>query len=234
MPPTVEIQSLFKYYRKQTILRDINFSVPEKCIVAILGGNGSGKTTLLKIVAGLLPFERGHVRVFDASPGSALARQKTAFLPENPYFAETLSGRELLKLFSRMDGHDAANETFEAVGFKTEWLPLRLSQYSKGMLQRFNLLQFSLGKRDLLLLDEPMSGLDPLAREQMAAALMRWKNEGKTILFSSHLLADVETLCDDLVLLKEGKVLFYGSAAELLKKTETVSLFEAYRTVAAK
>lgn len=228
MTSAIEVKGLTKLYRKQVALSNIDWLIPSQTIVGLLGGNGVGKTTLLKILAGILPFNQGEVRLLGRPLGDSMVRKKVSFLSEAPYFAGDLSGKFLMGIFSKLDRQNY-RESLDSFKIKKEWLNRPIREYSKGMLQRFNLAQAVLGKKEILLLDEPMSGLDPVAQEWMIEQICRWKGEGKTILFSSHLLNDIEALADELAILDEGKLLFSGTKEKLLELSSASSLLAAYK-----
>jgi ABC-2 type transport system ATP-binding protein len=161
------------------------------------------------------------VRLFGHPPGERAAKQRLGYLPETPYFYDQLTGRELLQYFGRLHGLDAATlrsrsaSLLERVGIAYA-ADRRLRTYSKGMLQRIGMAQALIGDPELVVLDEPMTGLDPIGRSEFRAMIIQLKSEGKTVLFSSHILADAEALCDRVVIIHKGKLMQQGTVAELL------------------
>lgn len=191
-------------------------------IFGLLGPNGSGKSTTMKLLLGLIRPSEGDARILDFPIGSMEARQRVGFLPENPYFPAFLSGREVLRYYGRLSGlsrselREREAELLELVGLeKAAERPLRT--YSKGMLQRIGLAQALLHNPDILFLDEPTAGVDPIGSRQMRDLMLRLREEGKTIIFSSHLLEQVEEVSDRVAILHQGQKLCQGALEELLE-----------------
>ena len=190
-------------------------------VLGLLGPNGSGKSTTLKALAGLLAPTTGDCRVFGRVAGSDEARELVGYLPESPRFAPHLTGREFLLYCARLSsltGLFAAQRVGEVLAWSglTAMAERRLGTYSKGMMQRIGLAQAILHNPALVLLDEPASGLDPQGRLDLGGLIRDLALRGKTVIFSSHLLDDAAALCDQLVLLGEGRLLAAGTTAELL------------------
>jgi ABC-2 type transport system ATP-binding protein len=212
-----EFQSVQKSYRsgwtfqRKPVLRDVSFDVRRGETVALLGHNGAGKTTSIKAALGLIRVNGGQVELLGLPPGSRDALKRVGYLPENPYFYDHLNGRELLGLVGQLHDLDRSSlprrieEVLELVDMR-ERADARMRSYSKGMLQRMGLAQALLNDPDLLILDEPMGGLDPVGRHQIRCILGELKRRQKTILVSSHILSDVESIADRAVILKEGRV----------------------------
>jgi ABC-2 type transport system ATP-binding protein len=206
-------------WRKITALSGIDLGVEPGEVIGYLGPNGAGKTTTLKLLVGLLRPTAGRILVGGLSPMLPAARELVGFLPENPYFYEYLTGREFLTLCARLG--QRAPEAGRRVGPLLERVGLEraadrpLRKYSKGMLQRAGLAQALVNDPPLLILDEPMSGLDPIGRREVRDLILELKAAGKTILFSSHILADVELICDRVAFLHRGRLLKVSSVEEL-------------------
>jgi ABC-2 type transport system ATP-binding protein len=189
--------------------------------VGYLGANGAGKTTTLKILVGLLEADEGAAEVLGRPVGDTAARRGVGFLPENPYFYEHLSAREALRFYGGLSGMDRdaadarAGPLLEKVGLAAA-ADRRLSEYSKGMRQRLGVAQALLHDPALLILDEPMSGLDPFGRILVKDLILEERARGKTIFFSSHILGDVEEICDFAVILADGRVTASGTVQDLL------------------
>lgn len=221
----IEIKNLVKIYaspfmRKKSIgLNGLNMEVEEGEIFGLLGPNGAGKTTALKIITHLLKPSGGSVTLF-GGVGSLEARKRMGFLPENPTFYRHLTGMELLQFYSRLYGKNPTRKELEeklkVVGLKDSQ-DRRISGYSKGMLQRIGLIQTLIGDPDLLVLDEPLSGLDPVGRREMKDLIRKVNMEGKTVLFSSHILSDVEAICNRVGIIVDGKMKKVGHIGEILK-----------------
>jgi ABC-2 type transport system ATP-binding protein len=209
--------------KPQKVLHGVSFSIQPGQVTAFLGGNGAGKTTTLRCVLGLARFDSGQVEFFGEPGLSKAARKKIGFLPERPYFYEYLTGLEFLRFYGQLSGLSRAR-----VSEKSEQLlkrvdlwssrDKRLRSYSKGMLQKIGLAQALIHDPEFVILDEPMSGLDPDGRFYVADIIRQAASEGKTIFFSSHLLPDAEKLCQSLVILKQGRVIYEGSTDAFLAR----------------
>ena len=224
----IEVQGLSKSYpagfwrRRIPVLRNVSFAVRENEVVGFLGANGAGKTTTLKILNCLAFPDSGSVRIFGEPCGvRSEARRRIGFMPEQPYFYEYLTGEEFLTLCGRLNGmgrreiRRRTGEMLDRVG-----LPgaggTAIRKYSKGMMQRLGLAQALLHDPELVILDEPMSGLDPVGRMDVRNIIAGLKSSGKTVFFSTHIISDVEALCDRVVLLDRGRKLTEGTVPELV------------------
>jgi len=190
-------------------------------VFGFLGPNGAGKTTTLKLLNQLIHPTAGEARLFGRPVGDVAVRRRIGFLPESPYFYDHLTAEELLVYFAclfgyvRADGRRRASALLDRVGIGAERrLPLR--KFSKGMLQRVGLAQALVNDPDLVFLDEPMSGLDPLGRMEVRRLILELRDRGCTVFFSSHILADAETLCSRVAILARGKLLAAGRIEEML------------------
>ncbi len=226
----IELKEIHKKFRlpwkrkSLVAVESLDLTIKKGEIFGLLGPNGSGKTTTFKILLGLIQPTRGTASVFDKSAGTLEARALLGFLPENPYFPRNHTGREVLRYYGGVCGlQGSALET----RIKTLLDLVRLATgsdrplhtYSKGMLQRLGLAQALLQDPPLLLLDEPTSGVDPIGAREMKELLLRLKSEGKTILFSSHLLDQVEEVADRIAILYSGKKILEGHVTDLLTDT---------------
>ena len=187
-----------------------------------LGPNGAGKTTTLKILLGLIQSDSGDARIFGLPVNNVSFKSRIGFLPEQPYFYDYLTGKELLEFYARFFGLDRSEkkkriaELFEMVSLKgSEGLALR--KYSKGMLQRIGIAQALINDPEVIFMDEPLSGLDPLGRKEVKDIILRLKGEGKTIFFCSHVLPDVEMICERIGILNKGRLVAVGSLDKLLR-----------------
>lgn len=236
MEPVIEIQGLCKDFlvgfwrRRRRVLHDLNLTVHRGEIFGYLGPNGAGKTTTLKLLTGLILPTSGSARLLGQDLTQVPAKQQIGFLPENPYFYDYLTGREFLDLCARLFGLRSAARR-ERIGRLLrltqleEAAHLQLRKYSKGMLQRLGLAQALINDPSLVILDEPMSGLDPLGRKAMRDIILELKSEGRTIFFSSHILPDVEVLCDRVGILVGGRLRDVGRLDQILKtRTESIEL----------
>ncbi len=210
------------FWMKQVqVLHDVSFSIPERSIYGFLGANGAGKTTLIQLIVGLRKPTSGTIRVRGSESFTPEARARIGYLPERPYFHEHLTGEGLLYYFGALSGiprsHVSARipKVLSAVGM-SHARKLELKKYSKGMLQRIGIAQAILHDPEFLVLDEPMSGLDPLGRKEMRELIIRLAAEGRTIFFSSHVIPDVEAICDQVALIQKGRLIGCGSVGEFL------------------
>jgi ABC-2 type transport system ATP-binding protein len=203
-------------------VRGISFEVRENEIFGFLGPNGAGKTTTIKMLVGLIFPTRGSASIFGLPVSDPRARRRVGFLPENPYLYQYLTALELMDLCGRLVGLKSADrrakgrELIERVGL-AHAADRAVRKYSKGMMQRLGLAQALLGDPELLILDEPMTGLDPIGRKEVRDLLLAEKKRGRTLFFSSHILSDVEMLCDRVAIVHRGQMASYGRLNELLR-----------------
>jgi ABC-2 type transport system ATP-binding protein len=208
---TKELESQFLRKRFR-VLDGVNISVNKGETYGLLGLNGAGKTTTLKLMLGLMRPTKGTVTILGAPAGTKSVLARLGFLPENPYFYSHLTGRECLDFIGSLFGMDAkkrqqkTRELLELVQMN-ESADVAMRKYSKGMLQRIGIAQSLINEPDILFLDEPMSGLDIIGRRDMRDILKKMKAEGRTIFFNSHLLPDVNEVCDRVGILHNGRML---------------------------
>ncbi len=217
--------------KKTVALDGLNLEVGEGEIFGFLGPNGAGKTTTIKLLLGLLRPTAGEALLFGKSLKEIDVRRRIGYLPENPFFYEYLKAGELLDFygqlfgFGRKERQQRIDRLLNLVGL-TASRNVQLRKFSKGMIQRIGLAQALLNDPDLLILDEPQSGLDPIGRKEVRDIILRLKEEGKTIFFSSHILSDAEMICDRVAILNRAKLQETGTLEELLsrkiKSTEIV------------
>lgn len=210
-----------------TPLQSCTLTVFQGETFGLLGPNGAGKTTLLKLLLGIVRPSGGRGFVLGRSLGDRGVRQRIGYLPENPYFYDYLTGWEFLQFTADLFQIPSAvqrrriPELLELVGLaETAARKKLMRKYSKGMLQRVGMAQALINDPELVFLDEPMSGLDPLGRHQIREMILALKARGKTIFFNSHVLADVEMICDRVAILAQGELICEGSLAALLGTTE--------------
>ena len=225
----IRIRGLAKTYRlgfflnrQVRALQGLDLEVEEGQVYAILGPNGAGKSTTLKILMDLVRATEGTATLFGHPVTQRDARARVGFLPENPAPYDYLTGLEFVRLAGRLTGLGGAsltrrvNEVLELVGMERAGA-LQIRRYSKGMVQRIGLAQALVNKPDLLILDEPTSGLDPVGRRQMRDLILAERARGATILFCTHIIPDVEALCDRVAVLVGGRRVQEGSVKELLR-----------------
>lgn len=207
--------------RPTMVLKGLSFSVPSGSITGFLGGNGAGKTTTMRCMLGLDFADSGEV-LFFGSPLNEAIKRKIGFLPERPYFYEHLTGREFLQFYARLSSSwnrkvldSRIDELLKRVDLHfAKDRPLR--NYSKGMLQKIGVAQALIHDPELVILDEPMSGLDPDGRMYLSEIIVETAKRGPAVFFSSHLLNDMERLCQRLVVLKDGQCIYEGTTDSLL------------------
>lgn len=212
---------LRKSRRHRVALQNLDLSVEEGEIFGLLGPNGAGKTTTLKILMGIIFPTRGKAKILGRTLGDKWAKARLGFLPENPYFYDYLTGREFLRYYGQLYGiprrerSERAERLLHRVGLK-DAADVPLKGYSKGMLQRAGLAQALLNDPQVVFLDEPQSGLDPLGRKDIRDIILQLREEGKTVFFSSHILADAEMVCDRVGILYGGELKDIGKLSDLL------------------
>lgn len=209
------------FFSKKSILKDVSFSLNKGEIFGFLGPNGAGKTTTIKILVGLLNPDKGEVKILGTSPKDEKIKNKIGFLPEQPYFYEHLTGEEFLdytaSLYGIKDKKERIKYLLNEVGLYNE-RKKKLRNYSRGMLQRIGIANALISDPEILILDEPLSGLDPVGRKEMKDLIYKQKKEGKTVFFSSHILSDVEEICDKIGVIIEGKLVKTGFLSEILEE----------------
>ena len=223
----IKIEHLRKTYRSgflmkpKLALKDVSFSVEPGCVYGFIGPNGAGKSTTIKVLTGLLNFDSGKVLVNGISPRDVKSRRFVGYSPEQPYFYDYLTGRELLRFYGKLVGLDGAELdkriewALELLHANKDWIDRRLRSYSKGMMQRVGIAQAILSKPKLLILDEPMSGLDPMGRRDVREAIMELNRDGVTIFYSSHLLSDVESISHKVAMIVDGRIVREGTVDDI-------------------
>jgi ABC-2 type transport system ATP-binding protein len=231
----IEFKEVTKVYRRRLAgqevpaLTHVSFEVGAGEVCAFLGPNGAGKTTSINILMGFLYADWGEIRVLGYEPGDVRAKQKIGFVPENFAFYKHLNAEKLLRFHLVLAGRD----TSKSVGlirdllFKVQlqgYEKLKIGKYSRGMVQRLGIAQALLSDPQLLVLDEPTSGLDPAGRKEVKDLIHTMKQEGKTIFLSSHILSEVEQICDRAIIINKGRLVRMGSLNELLGTADLVEM----------
>ncbi|HYL63836.1 MAG TPA: ABC transporter ATP-binding protein [Candidatus Methylomirabilis sp.] len=240
MPAAIEIENLTKDYpfgflhlKKRRSLENLTMQVESGEVFGFLGPNGAGKSTTIKLLTGLIFPEAGTARILGKPITDIEMHRDIGYLPEQPYFYDYLTAAELLDYFARIHDFPARErrervaKMLKKVGLETAG-KIQLRKYSKGMLQRVGLAQAILHDPQVVILDEPTSGLDPLGRREVRDIILELKKEGKTVLFSTHILSDAEMMCDRVGVIVGGKLRGVGAPGEIVgMKTQGMEiLFE--------
>jgi ABC-type multidrug transport system, ATPase component len=226
--PAIETENLTKEYphgflhlKKKTSLEGLTMQIEDGEVFGFLGPNGAGKSTTIKLLMGIIFPTTGSARILNKPVNDVAMHRDIGYLPEQPYFYDYLTAAEVLDYFARFHAFSAAErrervqKTLKKVGLETAG-KIQLRKYSKGMLQRVGLAQAILHDPKLVILDEPMSGLDPVGRREVRDIVLELKNAGKTVLFSTHILSDAETLCDRVGVIAGGKLRGVGAPGSIV------------------
>ncbi len=236
MSTAIKVTGLHKSFkseflrRRTEILKGISLTVEAGEIFGYLGPNGAGKTTTLKCLLGLIFPEKGEIEILGHDFLSLQGKSRLGYLPENPYFYDYLTAKEFLQYYSQLH-QIPKSEQGQRIGTLLKRVglgaadDLQLRKYSKGMLQRIGLAQALLHDPDLVLLDEPLGGLDPLGRKEIRDIVLQLRQEGKTVFLSSHILQDIEMICDRVAIIVGGRIVNQGALHDLIsEKIEFVEL----------
>lgn len=232
---TVEVTNLTKIYestskkRSVTALKDFDLSVEEGTVFGLLGPNGAGKTTLVKILLGIVFPTLGSAKILGQNIDNYEIRKRVGYLPENHKFPPYLTGEDVLKYVGKLTGMssqeiDARVDDLLKLVKMEKWKRTKVKKYSKGMMQRLGLAQALINDPDLIFLDEPTDGVDPIGRKEIRDILLGLKNNGKTIFINSHLLSEVELISDRVAILNKGELIREGTVEDLTTEKETYSL----------
>lgn len=241
--PIVEINNLTKDYevgfwkkKKVRALDGLTLSVEPNQIFGFLGANGAGKTTTLKLLMRLIFPSDGSAKILGRDISDVSMHQRIGYVPENPYFYDYLTARELLEYCGQIFGlptnerKKRAADLLSRVRLDEKRWDTQLRKFSKGMLQRVGLAQSLINDPEIVFLDEPMSGLDPVGRREVRDLIASLRDEGKTVFMCSHILSDIEVLCDQVAILKRGKLSQTGYLDELRQKTDDPNRMEVLAT----
>lgn len=235
MTPTIEFNDVSKVYQRRfsggevVALSHVSFTVNPGEVCAFLGPNGAGKTTSISIVMGFLYADFGEIRVLGCQPGDVAAKEQIGFVPENFAFYRHMNANTLMQFHAKLAGvpPDKSGELTRDLIAKVKldgYDRLKISKYSRGMVQRIGIAQALLGDPQLLVMDEPTSGLDPAGRKEVRDLIFSLKEAGKTIFLSSHILSEVEQMCDRAVIIDRGHLVRSGSMNELLTAEDRVEI----------
>ena len=233
----LQTRDLSKTYRPmfarsgKVALQDLTIDVRRGEIFGLVGPNGSGKTTTLKLLLGLLKPTSGTVEIFGRGPRDVAVKKRIGFLPDGPYFYDHLNSYEVLDFYGKLFGFDRAErkartaELLDTVGLNPADRQRPIRTYSKGMVQRVGLAQALINDPEFLFLDEPTTGLDPIGARSMKDAILNVRAQGKTVLLCSHLLADVQAICDRVAIVSEGQLVKFGTVPELVGPSQSFEVF---------
>ncbi len=233
--PAIEFQNVEKVYRRRLMgqevaaLTGVSFEVSQGEVCAFLGPNGAGKTTSISLLMGFLYADSGQIRVLGFEPGDIRAKKQIGFVPENFAFYKFLNAEKLLRFHAALAGADPVlastliPELLAKVKLQ-DFHGLKIGRYSRGMVQRLGIAQALLSDPQLLVMDEPTSGLDPAGRKEVRDLISSLKAAGKTIFLSSHILSEVEQICDRVIIIDRGKLVRAGSMEELLGAGDRVEI----------
>lgn len=230
--PVIRFTKVDKRFGQSQVLRGVEFDIAPGDFFGLAGVNGAGKTTLIKCLLDFCALDGGQISLFGTGHRDPAARNRLAFLPERfnpPYY---LSGRDFLRYMHALHRQNWSEsrlaEVLEQLGLDISALARPVRTYSKGMTQKLGLAACFLSERDLYILDEPLSGLDPSARIRVKSLLAQLKKEGRTLFFTSHALHDIEDICDHMVILHQGSPRFYGAPRALIETYGEPSMERAF------
>src|SRR5215216_6644840 len=231
----VSVRGLTKIFKdfwnrpKARAVDDVDFDVRRGEVFGLLGPNGSGKSTTVKLLLGLLYPTKGHIEVFGKSPRHVQTKSRIGYLPEESYLYRYLNSRETLDFFGNLfhlpkgDRNDRAEQLLDMVGL-SQTRTRAVGEFSKGMQRRIGLAQALINDPDLVILDEPTAGLDPIGCREVKDLILALARRGKTVILSSHLLADVEDVCDRVVIYYGGRIQAFGTLKELLATPDSIRI----------
>ena len=228
----INVEKLCKSFSGTQVLNEIDLTVAKGEFKGLIGVNGAGKTTLIKCLLDFCEVTSGNIEIFGITHTKKEARKRLVFLPERfvpPYY---LTGKDFLVYMAELHGVEYNNkkvtDLFKILDLESSALLKPVRDFSKGMAQKLGLAACLMSEKDLLVLDEPMSGLDPKARAYLKQHLIELKQAGKTLFFSTHMLADIEVLCDRVAILHDGRIRFAGTIEECTDKFKADNLEQAY------
>lgn len=230
---SIEISNLTKVYNKKKnevrALNDLTLNINSGIIYGLLGPNGAGKTTLIKILLGIVRPTLGNAKILGVDINDYSIRKRIGYLPENHKFPQFLTAEGVMKYFAELSGVEITNPDKEidrllALVNMTKWKKTKIKKFSKGMMQRLGLAQALINNPDLIFLDEPTDGVDPIGRKEIRDLLVRLKDDGKTIFLNSHLLSEVELVSDRIAILNKGNLIKEGSVEEITASKQIYTL----------
>jgi len=222
----IKITNLVKKYGKETVVSDLTLTVKKGTVFGFLGPNGAGKTTTIKMIVGLSQKSSGTVEIDGKDLSNLANRQNIGYMPEDPYFYEQLTAREFLAFMAGLFKGETRDisDTLDLVGLRHA-SDQKVGTFSKGMKQRLGLAQTIINEPEYIFMDEPLDGLDPIGRLEFKKIFLKLKAEGKTIFFNSHILSDVEEICDEIGIIFNGKLIYSGNLENFCKGTSLEKKF---------
>ena len=226
----IQIKDISKSYGIEFSLKDINLNVQKGRVFSLLGPNGAGKTTLVKLMLNLMHSDSGSIEINGFNVNDKNSRMGVAFIPEKFNFFPFYTAKGVLEFFGKMKGiigselTTQVNNALEELHI-TDLADRKLKRMSKGQMQRVGLASILIGNNDLIVLDEPFSGLDPIGIRDLKDIIRKLKAQGKTMFINSHILLEMEQICDDFAILNKGELLFTGSVASVLEKEKSLDDF---------
>jgi len=225
----LETKGVTKRFGGLQAVGQMDFILDQGRIVSIIGPNGAGKTTFIKVLLSIVYPTSGSASMLGTEIADTAVKEKIGYLPENHKYPAYLTGEQVLRFFGKLSGltsealEPRITEMLTLVNME-KWRKVKIRKYSKGMMQRIGLAQALINQPDLVFLDEPTDGVDPLGRKQIRDLLLRLRDSGKTIFLNSHLLSEVELICDRVAILNKGKLLRLGTVDELTKQDQVFEL----------
>ncbi len=228
----IEITNLTKIYKTRALnkgeikaLENVTLNIEKGTIFGLLGPNGAGKTTLVKVLLGIVSATSGSAKLLGENVKNYLVRKNVGYLPENHKFPNYLTGEDVLMYYAKLSGYEISKKSKEIEEYlqlvkMEKWRKTKIKKYSKGMMQRLGLAQAMIHNPEIIFLDEPTDGVDPIGRKEIRDILIELKNKGKTIFINSHLLSEVELVSDKVGMLNEGKLIKLGTVEELTTSKE--------------
>ncbi len=228
----IEITNLTKIYKTRALnkgeikaLENVTLNIEKGTIFGLLGPNGAGKTTLVKVLLGIVSATSGSAKLLGENVKNYLVRKNVGYLPENHKFPNYLTGEDVLMYYAKLSGYEISKKSKEIEEYLQlvkmgKWRKTKIKKYSKGMMQRLGLAQAMIHNPEIIFLDEPTDGVDPIGRKEIRDILIELKDKGKTIFINSHLLSEVELVSDKVGMLNEGKLIKLGTVEELTTSKE--------------
>ncbi len=228
----LQISQISRYYSSNIILDKISLKIKPGSIFGFVGLNGQGKTTLIKIIVDLLESDGGNVKIFEVNKILPKSRENVFYLPEKFQPANNLRAIEFIEFSISLHNKKIDQEELKilckSLNLEYKYLNKKIKSFSKGMTQKLGLIIAFLSNSDLIILDEPMSGLDSKARIDLKKEILSYQKRGKTIFFSSHILSDIDEICDEIAILNNAKIIFNGSPASFKEKNNENNLEKAF------